>query len=337
MKKFRIVNCAEVVGSKNWTFLQDELSDVDAEWTFHRCEPANWLERTVRKPQISRFRACLRAALDARFANSVIVSHLPRATWWTEHFNQTLGGRKPHIAFSFNFTDVPTDRQKVMMMRSFRTIDRFVVYSTVEKHLYSEYFDIDPARIDVLLWAMDTPKIGPHSPLVEGEYVCAVGGEGRDYPTLFAAIRQLPEIQLVVVARPSNLSGLKIPPNVKVFTNLPSQSFWNVVKFSKFSVIPLRNEQTNCGHISLVGSMLFGKPLIATNSRGIDDYVEVGKNGLVMKAGDSEALADAIQRLWNDSGLFRRMAELSLQFSHDRHRPHNWVDYLRRYLADKMP
>jgi glycosyltransferase involved in cell wall biosynthesis len=326
----RVVNCAELAQA-GWTFLKDSMPTSNLAWSFHTASPRNWIERLVKRPKIARYRAAANAALDAGNAD-IVISHLPRMTWWVALFGRLFSIKARHIAFSFNFTDLPTGFSHRLMSGAFRYVDRFVVFSSAEKSLYSEYFGIDPDRIDVLPWAMKTPDVQPEAPLVEGDYICAMGGEGRDYKTLVDACRALHDIPLVLAVRPQNIAGMEMPAHIKAYTNLPNSQFWNIVKFSRFVVIPLRDETTNCGHISIVGSMLFGKPVVSTLSSGTQEYVRHEQNALVSEPGDVEGLRKNIELMWQDHDLSERLArgasELAAQ--HDEGR---WVDYLVGQLA----
>jgi glycosyltransferase involved in cell wall biosynthesis len=67
--------------------------------------------------------------------------------------------------------------------------------------------------------------------------------------------------------------------------------------------------------ISLLEAMASGKPIIATNVGGIPYIVRNGKNGIIVKQGDHEALAEAIKKLLSSSELQKQMGEHGLQFS----------------------
>ncbi len=60
-------------------------------------------------------------------------------------------------------------------------------------------------------------------------------------------------------------------------------------------------------------AMKFGTPVLATNKGGLPDFVEDGVNGLLAAPTDIEGMASAMVRLYNDSGLRRRLAEGGLQ------------------------
>ena len=60
---------------------------------------------------------------------------------------------------------------------------------------------------------------------------------------------------------------------------------------------------------TVVEALAVGTPVIATAVGGVPELVRDGENGLLVPAGDVEALAEAIRRLVTEPGLRERMAE----------------------------
>lgn len=326
----RVVNMAELAGP-DWRFVADEIDRPDIEWRFHCATPNNAIERLIRKPRIARYRAAVAAACDARGADALL-SHLPVATAAVAEATGWTGASPRHLAISFNFTSLPTGAKLAFMRRALRRVDRFLVYSRAEQQLYPALFGLDPVRFDFLHWPMTVPATSGDAPLAQ-PYICAVGGEARDYATLIAAMRGLPEVPLVIVTRPGVVDAASLPANVHLLHNLPNARFWNVVRHSRLSVVPLRDAETNCGHITLVGSMLLGRAIVATRSSGIADYVADGETARVCDPGDPEALRAAIAEVWNDDGLRGRLAEHGRQFATDVSDSRHMAAYVGRYLA----
>ena len=63
--------------------------------------------------------------------------------------------------------------------------------------------------------------------------------------------------------------------------------------------------------LSMIEAAACGRPLIATDTPGCRDIVRNGVNGILVPAEDVQALADAIDRLANDSDLRRRFGQAS--------------------------
>jgi glycosyltransferase involved in cell wall biosynthesis len=131
---------------------------------------------------------------------------------------------------------------------------------------------------------------------------------------LIEAARRVPEIPFVLVVRPGNLMGLDVPANVKPIVNMPFEQAMNIMLNSACMVLPLSGSTVPCGHVTLVCAMHLGKPVVATDSKGIRDYVFPGYNGVICKPFSPEGLAQAIDKLWRDPGEIERLGENNRRF-----------------------
>src|SRR5207237_10397606 len=69
--------------------------------------------------------------------------------------------------------------------------------------------------------------------------------------------------------------------------------------------LPARSE--GMGRV-VVEALCRGRPVLATRVGGIPDLVHDGENGLLVGAGDTRALADALVRILSDRQLAERLA-----------------------------
>lgn len=329
MKK--IVNVAEVA-DQGWNFIEDSYPHKDVYWKHYSANPRNWLERVVKRPKIGRYRACLQASIQLRNESSIVISHLPRTTHWQSKFMNMLNIKARHLAFSFNFTELPNRHTSVSMSDSFNRVECFVVYSEFERKLYSDYFGIPLEKIKMLHWAMNTPLVEENFIPIEGEYYCSIGGEGRDYKTLLLAFEKLKNLKLVIVTRPHTIEELTIPENVKVLYNIPSSKFWAVVKNSKAVLVPLKDENTACGHITLVGSMKLGKAIITSFSKGTDDYMLHNDNALVISAREVDQMIEAVRLFEKDEEQLITLGNNALAFSQKNCDLSNWVKFIHSFI-----
>lgn len=331
----RVINVAEMAG-RNWDFVENHYpcKDANIEWHYNSANPKNLLEKLISRPKISRYRVCLQSINLIHHENDVLISHTPRISHWLSTFMKPLGRKNNHLAFSFNFTELPGNTLRSAMIKSFNRIDGFVVYSQFEKKLYSDFFEIPTEKIHMLHWAMETPELAEKPYPILNNYYCAVGGEGRDYKTLLRTFEKLKHLNLVIVTRPYAMDGLAIPPNVQVLYNLPNPQFWEIVNQSQALIVPLRDENTACGHITLVGAMKLRKPIITTFSHGTTDYIEANKNGLICPPQDAVCLADAIETLETNLQLREQLGGYGYEFAKENCQPINWANFIHQFLEN---
>jgi glycosyltransferase involved in cell wall biosynthesis len=260
-------------------------------------------------------RACLQAVRRASKGHArLLVTQDPRATFLCALFCRILRIQVDHYVFSFNFPELPKGLRRRLMRYAFRQVKKFSVHSSMEREVYSRYFDIPKDRIDLRLWSIGVPGVVPEYPLQAGRYVSSIGGNGRDYRTLLEAALRLPNILFVLVVRPASLAGLEVPANVKVIVNAPFEEAMNIMGHSAFTVLPLTGSTVPCGHVTLVCAMHLAKAVVATDSAGIYDYVRSGHNGVICEPFSPDSLAQAIAALWNNPTEIARLGENNRRF-----------------------
>lgn len=336
----RIANISETP-DPDWAWIRDlmpadfEVAGRKLEWTAYSM---------AQQGSDPRFRARWRCARtlardSVRNPYDLIVSHGPWITAWTEWVAGAKKNGAKHLAFSFNFTDLPTGPRKAIMGKAFRQVDAFAVFTDAEQGLYADYFGIDRDKFWRAPWGVAAPLGGPQPKTIEGDYFAALGGEARDYAVLCEAARALPGTRFVAVARPHNFEGLNPPENLEVRFNLPFEEAWGIVQHAKAALVPLRNRETPCGLVTLVGAMHLGKAQIVTDAAGTADYLRDGETGLLVPPGDASALAAAITRIEADPALAARLGDAAKDFAQAKCSEARTVDFfegvLTRWFGEK--
>ena len=319
--------------ANDWRWFEADTAD-QIRWEFRGLGPLSWLEHKLRFSSLALTRACHRAVRFAqREGASLLISHDPKTTYRCAEVNRRAKHPIPHLAWSFNFASLPRGLKRRLMIAAFRDVDRFIVFSTMERELYANYFDLPIDRFTTIHWAMGAlPMNPPDRPSIDGDYICSLGGNARDYPTLMAAMTLLPEIRLVAVVRPNNLQGLTVPPNVTVRTNIPFPEATNILNYSRFTVVPLIGSEVPCGHVTIVVAMQFGVAPIVTRSTGLDDYAIPEQTAITYQDHDAADLARQIQRLWDDRVFTQTLGASGRQFFRD----HCDESVARRALMDQL-
>ena len=297
-------------------------------WSFVNAPPARggiW-------NRVRRQLAGLRAARLAREAD-LVLTFGAGLTSVLEIARKLLRVTTPHCSYFLNFDRLPTGSTLRRQAPLFRGVERIVVSSTMERALYAGHFGIDPARIDVLLWGVNAPDVSDKH-LAKGDYVCAVGGNSRDYAMLMEVARARIDMPFVLVVRPANLEGLDIPSNVTTFTNIPFADAMAIVRDAKVMALPLVATDTPCGHVTIVAAFYLGTPIVVTDSTGIEDYVQDGVTGLVAATGSSVDFGAAIDRLWSEPELAARLGQAGADFANAQCTEANYPAHVRKMLNE---
>ena len=92
--------------------------------------------------------------------------------------------------------------------------------------------------------------------------------------------------------------------------------------------MPSRSPET----FGLVGleAMKVGKPVIASDVGGINEWLADGKTGLLFPSNDSNALADTIRKVLNDKNLLKTLEKNAKRSFIENFQPENHLKTLRK-------
>jgi glycosyltransferase involved in cell wall biosynthesis len=329
----KIINLSDL--DPSWCWLRDELPNTTDTWHHQSSLSIKLPKALPKKDSFARLAAAYKATSMSNKAPSLLVSHGPRPTFYGASASRIFNPKLPHLAYSFNFTDLPVGFQHKAMVKAYQRVNRFVVYTAQEKGMYADYFDISPELIDIIPWAVRPPEVNhDEPPIVTGSYICAIGSQGRDYETLFKTIKTLKDIKLVLVASPESINNLEIPENVKVFTNIPLKEAQNILMHSKFMVLPLRDSQVPCGIVTIVYGMFLKKAVLVTRAEGVQDYINDNVTGLFYEAKNTDDFSNKITQLWESESTTNNLANQGYAFAHEHCTEQTVINYFTNYLEE---
>ncbi len=117
----------------------------------------------------------------------------------------------------------------------------------------------------------------------------------------------------------------------KVFVRigLSRESLHRLYRRAAFSLAPLsrcsRNELQGCSPLKIVESMSAGTPVIASNLPVCAEFIDHGKNGLLVAPDSPRALANAMSRLLDDENLTARLGANARAKSREMFRMDVWM------------
>jgi len=321
--------------SEDWNWVADKV-DTRIEWSMLSSRLTS-RRSIITNPKQTRHWTALRAVWQSR-KSDLLVTHGTLMAVWVGVFKRLLGINTTHLAWSFtmpNYDDYSFKR-KALFRFGLRDVDRFVMYSSVETKNYPAYLKLPPERFKMIPWSVERPDFDTSvQPIIEGEYISAIGGEGRDYRTLFEAARSIPDIKMVVVASPQSIAGLDVPENVELFVNIPYEDAMNIAYHSKFMVLPLISDQIPCGHGSLIAQFYMGKATIVTDSAAMEGYSYPEENVLTYPAKADKALRNAIVRLSDNESLRHTLSLNAHKFALENCTEDFTVNYFNKYIYEK--
>jgi glycosyltransferase involved in cell wall biosynthesis len=165
---------------------------------------------------------------------------------------------------------------------------------------------------------------------VEPRYVLAAGRSGRDYRTLFDAVRGR-DIRLRVVCDNTDaLAGLDVPPNAVVLRDCYGSAYIDELAGASIVAVPLAVNDISAGQMVMLQAMAFGKPVVVTRTPTTQEYVTDNVQALLVPRADPAAMRSAIETLLSSPERIDEMGRAGLQTFEEKF---SMRSYVRNVLA----
>lgn len=136
--------------------------------------------------------------------------------------------------------------------------------------------------------------VGPAEPVYD---VFSCGASARDWDTLVAAARLLPEVRFHVVARQADWKPEYVDAtNVHADFSLPHDEYLRALADSRMTVLPL-NSPVTAGLLVMFDSVKHGRPVVMTRTASAEQFVPaLLHDRTLVPMSDASALASAIRK-----------------------------------------
>ncbi len=149
-------------------------------------------------------------------------------------------------------------------------------------------------------------------------YILSAGRTLRDYDTLLQAAPEL-QVPVVIVCGKQDMSGARIPDNVKVLRELDRSQYLDRLRECAVVALPLQPTERSTGQVVLLEAMAMGKPVITTRAPGTMDYIHDGEDGLLVEHANPRALAQRCKELMASPEERRRIGSTARERVRQRH------------------
>jgi len=127
------------------------------------------------------------------------------------------------------------------------------------------------------------------------------------------------------------------PPNVTIVYQLAATDLRELYRKSRLVVVPLHDVDTNCGVTTVTEAMAMSRAVVLTRTRGQNDVITDGEEGVYVAPGSATALRSAIVGLLADPDVADRMGRAGRALVEHRHTMDAFVGRLRPVLDGTRP
>jgi glycosyltransferase involved in cell wall biosynthesis len=213
----------------------------------------------------------------------------------------------------------------------------YCVLSSDEVRIFPRTWGVDPRRVALTVWPYTLPDDRLSASPPDDGGVFAGGDSLRDYETLLLSAERI-DAEVTIATRTPNVAGARpIPSNVRLGP-LPLERYIDSMRRARIVVVPLvPTADRSAGQTTYVNAMAMAKPVIATDTLGIRDYIQDGVTGVLVPPGDADALTAAVRRAVDPANReeVRRMGERAREAALERFRPEDYVAGLVRIARER--
>jgi glycosyltransferase involved in cell wall biosynthesis len=177
---------------------------------------------------------------------------------------------------------------------AYRTVDLLYAYSRNQQDLLCGLLDLDADRVRPIAFGVDHDELRPADAEATGPFLAAGRDRGRDWPTLLAALRTT-GVPAQLLCRPADLHGLDVPPNVEVLGVVDRSRYRALLQQARAVLVPTRVVGYPSGQSVLLEAMACARPVIATSTPALDEYLDADRTALVVPPRDVEAWIEAVR------------------------------------------
>lgn len=208
---------------------------------------------------------------------------------------------RPLIAWCFNLGACYPGLKQKLSKAALEPVSKFIVHSTAEVAAYSTWLNLPREKfVFVPLQRGDFPIEEEEE--TEDPFILSIGSAKRDYATFFKAVERL-GYKTVVIASELAIQGLTVPDNVTVLHNISHADCRRYAQKARINVVPINNNKTASGQVTVIEAMKFGRPVIASSCIGTVDYINHGVDGILVEPASVDELSATIDALWHDANL----------------------------------
>lgn len=213
--------------------------------------------------------------------------------------------------------------KRALQRFAMQTVDLICVSARREITIYSQRLNLPETRFKFVPW--HTNVLVPEKISSNQGYIFSAGRTGRDWPTFLDAVRGLPW-KVVIVCGSKSIADEALPPNVELHTDIPYTEYRRLLEGARLVVLALEEHVYSSGQVAILEAMALGKPVIATDVIGTEDYIRNEENGLLVQPNSVGSMRNAIVQVMTDKATEEKLGQAGLETTIQHHMLNTYVE-----------
>lgn len=154
-------------------------------------------------------------------------------------------------------------------------IKKIIVFSKTEPKYYSNIFGVDESLfISIDLGIED---LSYKYEISDNRRYLSAGRSNRDYDYLIDNWNR--DRDLDIICDTLNASEKE---NIKIYTSIHNEEYFKMLSKCHAVILSLKDENVSSGQLVILQAMMLNKPVICTENKTVANYIESGKDGLII-------------------------------------------------------
>lgn len=186
-----------------------------------------------------------------------------------------------------------------------RYIDKIICFSSTEPKYYENLFSVKPGKFTYVSFAVGdvTPFVG-NNRISDEKFILSAGKSNRDYDFLVDALKNT-KYQVRILS--DEYFRKDTGNNIKLYHDVFGKEYYEMLAKCFCVIVPLADTHISAGQFVFLQSMMFGKPVIVTESETVGDYIEDRINGFIIDK-EKETLIRTLNELYGSTELYQEIS-----------------------------
>ncbi|MDQ4488827.1 glycosyltransferase family 4 protein [Sinomonas sp. ASV486] len=211
-----------------------------------------------------------------------------------------------------------SERTRESIRRDIEGIDGLIVFSENQRSVFAS-IGVPESKVFPVDFGVDPDFYYPVPETKRRFQVFSAGVDrGRDFESLVAAARLVPEARFDIFTQPGRIAE-PLPGNVTLHAPVDIMAHRENLRSADLVVVPTHDLAYPTGQSVLLEASACGACVAVTSTEAMDQYIDDGVTALAMPLHDPSGMAEVIRQAHHDPGLRARIGAAARQTVVDRY------------------
>ncbi|NRI66947.1 glycosyltransferase family 4 protein [Rhodococcus sp. MS16] len=228
----------------------------------------------------------------------------------------------------------PMDLRNFVIRHTLREMDAVWCLVAAQVPLLQQWLGSGAPPVHAIPFGIDNKFFSSSNPVGNSGLILSLGTDrDRDSSTLVRALERVLKERPDARALIQCPEGTRLPARAERLPYLPHREIRELIEEANVVLLPTRTNTHFSGMTVALEAMAMGRPVIATNTLGADEYIEHDVDGFLAESRDVDAFAALTLSVLDDKKLAERIGRAGIETVASRFTSKHMVDQLTRVIT----